>query len=259
MLAISKIRSRYPDVREEQHHEGPQGPVTLALLGAAMEAADEADDDRANSLTSTSDQIRRWASILLRRLLDSDPNLDADPALLECTDTSRRAHVLSMATRDLNSLSEDGQRAVNDALQRELERVLRMLLEDLRQRDDSDISGGLGWLYDLVAESESLGELRTLIAKGLTANDFTIEDVAARFVGLAYVMGGSGSPSSASFSGDLFTKVTGIAARSADHRETCAWDDTSWSRRRQFAVQFIDPQDTDNEVDAHPDETKGAQ
>ena len=101
-----------------------------------------------------------------------------------------------------------------------------MLLADLRKGDSSDGVTGSSFLYELVAESERVGELKKQIADGLAANDFTIEDVAARFVGLAYVIGGSGRPSSASFSGDLFTKITGVAARSADHRETGEWDDT---------------------------------
>lgn len=84
----------------------------------------------------------------------------------------------------------------------------------------------------------------------MAANDFTIEDVAARFVRLAYVIGGSGRPSSASFSGDLFTKVTGVAARSADHRETGEWPDTSWPRRREFAAQFLDPQGGGDQAEA---------
>lgn len=122
-----------------------------------------------------------------------------------------------------------------------------MLLADLRKGDSSDGETGSSFLYELVAESERLGELKKQIAHGLAANDFTIEDVAAGFVRLAYVIGGSGRRSSASFLGDLFTKITG-AARSTDHRETGEWDDTGWPRRREVAAQFIVPAAAEHEA-----------
>lgn len=241
MLALSKIRARYPDVREMNYHDGPKGPVTFDLLATAMALVDETDDDRLTTLTSTIDQLRWWASTLLRRQLNAEPTIDVDPALLKCTQMHRRAHVIRTAMRDLNELKSEAQRALKAALEREIGRILPMLLEDLRKRDESSGAPGSGFFYELVAESPSLEELQTQIADGLTAGDFTIEDVAARFVGLAYVIGGSGRPSSASFSGDLFTKVTGVASRSADHSETGEWLDAGWSRRREFAAQFIRP------------------
>lgn len=258
MLAMSKIRGRYPDVGETQDHEGPTGPVCVDLLSIAMALVDEADDDRLTSWTSPSDQLRYWASTLLRRLLDANPTQDVDPALLKCTKIHRRAHVLTTATRDLNGLKDESQKGLSDALQREVERILPMLLDDLRKGDQSSGETGSSFLYELVAESSTLDELKTQIADGLAATDFTVEDVAARFVGLAYVIGGSGRPSSASFSGELFTSVTGVVARSGEHREAGDWPDTDWPRRRQFAAQFITP--TASEGDAtNGHETEGLQ
>ena len=143
--------------------------------------------------------------------------------------------------RPRTRISDATQKALTDALQREVGRILPILLTDLRKGDGSDGESGSSFLYELVADSPSLEELQTQIAAGLAANDFTIEDVAARFVDLAYVIGGSGRPSSASFSGELFTKVTGTEARSANRAETGEWPDTTWPRRREFAAQFITP------------------
>ena len=239
MLALSKIRTRYPDVAEVKYHEGPTGPIALELLDLAVTLINEAQDDRLTSWTSTSDQLRYWAATLLRRLLDADPALDVDSALLKCSQTHRRAHLLTTAGRDLNGLNDDTRTALTQALQREVGRILPMLLADLREGDNSDGEPGSVFLYELVADSPRLEELQALIADGLATNDFTIQDVAARFVGLAYVIGGSGRPSSASFAADLFTKVTGVPARSADHVETGEWPDSSWPRRREFAAQYI--------------------
>ena len=254
MLGLSKIRERYPDVGEVRYHTGPEGPITIELLSVAMALVDEASDDRLSTWTSTSDQLRLWAATVLRRLLEADPTCDVDPALLRCSQIHRRTHVLNTATRDVSRLNEAAQNAATDALQREVGRILPMLLADLRQGDNSHGESGSSFLYELIADSPSLEELQTEIAEGLAANDFTVADVAARFVGLDYVIGASGRPSRASFSGELFTKVTGVAARSADHRETGEWDDTSWPSRRAFAAQFINPQGTDDQADARDDE-----
>lgn len=251
MLALSKIRARYPDVGEVKYHEGPTGPIVIELLALAVTLIDEAQDDRLNSWTSTSDQLRYWAATLLRRLLDADPSLDVDPALLQCSQIHRRAHLLTTAGRDLNGLQDETRTALSQALQREVGRILPMLLEDLRKGDNSEVEAGSGFLYDLVADSPRLEELQTQLADGLAAHDFTIQDVAARFVGLAYVIGGSGRPSSASFSGELFTRVTRVPARSADHVETGEWPDTSWARRRDFAAQFITSPAAEDDVSGH--------
>lgn len=240
-LALSKIRARFPDIDEERIDTNRHA-ATLALLQAAMTLVDEAGDDRLTALLSISDRLRWWSATLLRQLLNTDPACPVDEALLKCSNMQRRAHVLRTATRNLEGLRRETQDALNKALEREVNRILPMLLDDLRGRDHSDAVTGIGFLYTLVAESSKLDELRSLIASGLAAKEFTLEDSAARFVGVRYVMGGSGRPTSASFDGELFTKVTGVEARSGDDRNE--WPDTNWPRRRQFATQFITPQTT---------------
>ncbi|GAA3513401.1 KAP family NTPase [Georgenia daeguensis] len=239
-LVLSKLRARYPDIREVPHHEGPTGPVTLELLTAGMTLVDEAED-RLDSWTSTGLQLTRWTAILLRRLLDADPASDVDRALTACSNVHRRAHVISTAMREVHGLKEETQRALCESLQREARRLLPFLLADLRQGDQSTGESGSSFLYGLVAESPALAELQAQIATGLATQEFTLEDVAARFVGLAYVIGGSGRPSSASFAGDLFTKITGVEARSGERRDMGEWPDSSWPRRKELAAQFVTP------------------
>ncbi len=241
MLALTKIRRRYPDVREINDPEGQEIPVTLDLLAVAMRLLDESDDARSATLTSRSEQLGRWAATLLRRLLVKDSTCNVDSALRECAQIHQRAQVIRAATRDLSDLQPESQQALSEALEREVSRILPFLLEDLRKGDKSSGEPGSSFLYQLVADSPSLKELQTQIGDGLTARHFTIEDVAARFVGLNYVIGGSGHPSSASFSGDLFTTITGTLARSVDYLDTGEWSDTSWPSRRRFAAQFIAP------------------
>lgn len=237
-LALAKITSRYPDVREVPYHDGPTGPVTLELLSVGMTILDDAED-RVESWSSTALQVTDWAAILLRRVLDIHPASDIDPALTVCSNVHRRAHVVSKATRDVEDLGEKTRQALYEARQREISRLLPFLLDDLRDGDQSSGQSGSSFLYEIIADSPALPELQTRVAEGLAAYDFTLEDVAARFVGLMYAVGGSGSPSSAYFSGELFTKVTGVEARSGEFREQGEWPDTSWPRLRAFAARFI--------------------
>lgn len=246
-LALSKLRARYPDIAEVPHHAGPTGPITLDLLAAGMNLVDEAEE-RLDSWTSTGLQLTHWAAILLRRLLDSDPASNVDHALTACTNVHRRAHVITTATRGIHALKEETQRALRDAQQREVDRLIPRLLDDLRQGDQSTGQSGNSFLFGLVAESTTLAELQAQISAGLEAQEFTIEDIAARFVGLSYVIGGSGRPSSASFSGDLFTKITGVQARSGEQMHMEEWPDASWARRKAFAAEFIGSRDDEGDV-----------
>ena len=210
----------------------------MELLSAGMSLVDQLED-RTVSWTSTLSQTTYWMANLLRLLLDADPRPDVDPALAACTQTQRRAHVISAATGTLDSVRPESQQALRDALLRETERILPVLLADLRRGDGSDDETGNPFLYGLVEKAGLLPRLQVAVREGLEAGDFTLEDVAARFVNFAYLVGGPARPPSASFSGALFTKVTGVEAGSIDLDESGEWTDTSWSRRRKFAARYV--------------------
>ncbi|WP_448640254.1 KAP family P-loop NTPase fold protein [Geodermatophilus sp. URMC 63] len=240
-LALSKIRVRYPDVGEPwTRGEAPEGPVSMELLRTGMRLVDQLPD-RVAAWTSSQSQTTYWMANLLRLLLNANPGTDVDPALAVCTQTHRRAHVLSIATSTMERIRPETQEALRSALRREATRILPMLLADLRGRDDSKSEPGSPFLYGVVDKAGLLPELQAAVREGVGAGDFTVEDVAARFVGFAYIVGGpTGTPpSSASFSGGLFSKVTGVQADSADHSERETWIDTSWARRRAFAARYI--------------------
>ena len=240
-LALSKIRVRYPDIGEHwTRGNAPDGPVTVELLSAGMSLVDQLQD-RTVSWTSTLSQTTYWMANLLRLLLDADPRPDVDPALAACTRTQRRAHVISAATGTLDNVRPESQQALREAMLRETERILPVLLADLRRRDDSndDDETGNPFLYGLVEKAGLLPGLQVAVREGLEAGEFTLEDVGARFVSFAYLVGGPARPSSASFSGALFTQVTGVEAGSTDLDESEEWTDTSWPRRRKFAARYV--------------------
>lgn len=247
ILALSKIRSLYPDIGELPYHEGPSGLVTLELLTVAMALVNDAED-RLSSLTSNLIPLTHWAATLLRRLVDASPKSEIDLALMACPDVHRRTHVLTTANRDVNALNDVTVRTLREALYRETQRLSSILLNDLRQGDESKEQEGSSFLYEVIAESPTLTSFRVDIAKGLKSNDFSLEDIAARLVSFSYTIGGSGRPSYASFSGDLFTKITGVKAQSVSSTDVSDSPDTGWLYRRQFAKPLIAPREADHKV-----------
>lgn len=239
-LALNKINARYPDIDEPwARGNTAEGPVTTDLLAAVMRHVAELED-RLTSLSSAFFQTTRWAANLLRLVLDSDPNASVDAALAACSQTQRRAHVVWAATtRRLDNVRPETQQALRAALRREAERLLPILLADLRRRDESDGDTGDAFLYELLEEAGLLPELQSAVGEGLQAADYSLEDVAARFVGFSYTIGGSSLPSSVAFNGAIFTRITGVDAESVDGVERGQWTDTGWPARRRFAAEHI--------------------
>ncbi|MCR6706623.1 MAG: KAP family NTPase [Cellulomonas sp.] len=238
-LAMGKIRDRYPDIASRWDRTGvPTGPVTTDLLGVCMGLLNDLTE-RHESWTSPLAQASSWAANLLRLVLDSDPDAAVDPALAACGSTQRRARVVGIAAGKTDDVRPQTVEALQSARRREAQRIVPVLIADLRDADRSEGEPGALSLYHLVDEAGLLPELKAAVRHGLDSGEFTLEDVAARFVSFAYLIGGPPLPSSASFSGELFTKLTDVAADSTDHDERSEWTDTSWPRRREFAARYI--------------------
>jgi hypothetical protein len=246
-LALSKLRARYKDPSEPwQSAIAGEAPVTLALLAAGMELVDELRDRRA-SWTSELSQMTYWMATIVRCLLERDPDADLTSALAACKQIDRRANVLSASLAHTDRLAEPTQLALRRLVNGQAEEIVDALLADLRKGDDSLEPAGSPFLFALVEEAGAMPQLKAAIREGLQSEDFTLGDVAARFVGFSYLVGGSGDvPSSAAFSGQIFTTVTGVRARSAEHIDVSDWPDTSWKRRREFAVDFIEADDSES-------------
>lgn len=243
-LTLSKIRSLYPDIKELPYHEGPSGSVTLELLTVGMTLVNDAEDRR-RSLASSLVQLTHWAATLLRRLVNANPKSEIDRALMECSDILRRTHVITTANRDVDALDDETAQTLREMLHREADRLSSILLNDLRQGDESKGQADSSFLYDVLAESPSLESFRTAIASGLEIGNFSLEDIAARLVNFSYIIGGSERPSYASFSGALFTKITGVEARSVERKDVSDCPDTGWRYRRQFTKPLISPLEAD--------------
>jgi hypothetical protein len=238
-LALTKIRARYPDVTEWRGQTDQQGPISVHLLATGAELLDELQDRRA-SWTSGFEQTTYWLASVIRTPLDQDPNADLTDALARCTQLERRARLIAACASGLDQLKAPTQEAVGREMQAISDELIEPLLADLRARDASAGLAGSPFLYWIIEEGGRLDAMREAVRASLVANEFTLADVAARFVGFAYMVGGSGIvPSSASFSGDAFTRLTDVPARSTDDSEHGAWPDTAWARRREFASAFV--------------------
>lgn len=239
-LAINKIRSRYPDISEPWRHAETRGPLTLDLLASGMGVVGELRDRRA-AWTSELAQTTYWMANVIRTIVDREPDVQLAEALAACMRLDRRAHVASYAANEIGDLNERTQEGLRRTLREVANDLLPLLVTDLHAGDQSEGLAGGSWLYSIVSEAGLFADLQAAVADGLRVGDFAVEDVAARFVSFAYVIGGSGElPSSASFSGSEFTRLTGVPAESTDHSERFDWPDTSWPRRRAFAATFIE-------------------
>lgn len=237
-LAMSKIRERYPDPTERWRADPYASPVTAELMAAVAELIIELPD-RVASWSSDLSSTVYWMSSLIRTALVDDPDADIATSLDRCGDLHRRAYVVSSANSELYQLPEQAQESLIRLQRHEAEVILPELLADLRSGDGSTgLKAGV-FLYNFVIDGGLEIEVQDAVRAGLAAGDFSVGDVAARFVGFSYLVGGSGKPSSASFSGPLFTQVTGIPAESVEDREREEWPDDSWARKREFAMKFV--------------------
>lgn len=241
MLALSKIRIRYPDPSIQYfEHGATPGPVTPDLIRVGMAIINELPERMAAWTEELSTTIY-WMANLTRIAASNGPELDLADLYAACRRIDRQAHAVHIALSELDRLSAPAQASIRKLRDAVADQVLRVLLTDLRERDNStsDVVGP--FLYRFVLASGVRTDLQTAVRDGLAAGHFTEEDVAARFVGLAYVIGGSGKPSSASFSGDMFTDLTNIPANSTDSNERDDWTDATWARKREFAMSYLRP------------------
>lgn len=238
-LALSKIRARYPDpTTQYDEFRAGRGPVTPELIASGMGLADELRE-RMDAWTDELSLTIYWIANVARISVTEDPTVDLAAPFAACTRLDRRSYAVHAALSDIERLSEPAQQALRELHRQVAELVLPELIEDLRRGDESDGRFTGSFLYNFVLETDLKEDLRAAVRAGLTAGEFRVEDVAARFVGFAYVIGGSGKPSSASFSGEVFTAVTGIPATSTDHNERGDWSDPTWARKREFALEYV--------------------
>ena len=98
--------------------------------------------------------------------------------------------------------------ALKATLDRECRRLVSGILANLREHDNACPDIRMAFLLKQVLASPERGKLIDCVRKGLKSNEFTLQDVAARLVGLSYGSEGFGV---VSFNGDLFYPAHGRA------------------------------------------------
>lgn len=241
VVVLGRIGDRYPDIAYfGQKFQELGSPANTVLLGAGMEIWASVPDRR-ESWSSEAFYMKSWLIRLVRILLKTDPDVDLTPCFDRCSDVERRVQIIASASNETEALGAEVQAAFSRLLRIEAERVLPLLIADL---ESGDAAGGIEaytFLFGIVVESGLLAELQDAVVSGLERGDFAVADVAARFVGFSYFIGGSPTkPAGASFSGGLFTTITGIPARSSDLSEKGEWNDRGWQAKKAFAIEFIE-------------------
>lgn len=238
-LVLNKIIALYPDVNKRKYHDGPVGPLSRNLLATSMELLMSRRDIPGHIVTPY-DALRQWATVLLHLLLEKNPEANLDQELAACQFPDKRAHVVASAARRTEGLSPEAASSLKNTFEREVQRLVPVLLNNLRERDAANTDIKMGSLLSLVSSSSAGNDLIAGIRRGLEIQEFTLQDIAARLVGFGYAIGGSGKPSGGSFDGQLFYTLTGVSARSVDHDYSVEWPDDSWARRREYAAPLIE-------------------
>lgn len=236
-VALGKITERYPDpgyYGNAYHDLG--SPLTQALLAAGMRLWAANPDERGQRRY----YLKMWMVRLLRILQKENPETDLLPVLESCESLEPRVEVIATATTETGGLDDATVGSLETLLQRECRRILPTLIEGLRMGDSADTDVATIFLFGLLVENGMQDETKAEVLAGIDRGEFSLEDVAARFVGFSYLMGGSKTkPFGASFSGNLFEQVTGISASSSDLSERGDWDAASWEVRREFAMKHL--------------------
>lgn len=235
-LILSKINAHYPDLGERPYHDGPKGLLKRNLLEISMEVLTSIPY-APWMVQSPYLALQRWASVLLRLLLEEDPAANLDQELAACKLPDRRLEMLLLAAERVEGLEPKTISALKATLDRECRRLVSGILANLREHDNACPDIRMAFLLKQVLASPERGKLIDCVRKGLKSNEFTLQDVAARLVGLSYGSEGFGV---VSFNGDLFTQLTGVPARSVDYTFPYPLPGNDWLYRREFAASFIE-------------------
>jgi hypothetical protein len=176
--------------------------VNLQLIQSVAGCIEVLGDGQ-RTLFGRQDQCVFWLSQLIRQLPESTRRIDLISALAACQSWKLRLQVLQQAISP-----EDDNRSrplllkVAKALARE---AGSHILENLRLRDQADIGNEalIGFLFvDQFGESDRLKD--TISA--CVDSDFTLEDLASRFVSVNYVLGSTPVPRLGEFDAHTFAK-----------------------------------------------------
>ncbi|KRC53411.1 MULTISPECIES: P-loop NTPase fold protein [unclassified Nocardioides] len=234
-LALRKINDRLFG-----HGDHPSTSVTPDLVRVLASIAAGTDEFDGGFLISP----RRQATTALQgaaiQLLAVAPDADLLGLISTTEDPMLAMEVLWGLVRD-ESVPEDARERITDASREAAARVAPTVLANLRARDRANPAERVHFMINFVRSCGDFQSLRESVEAGIRAEEFTLADVAARFVHFSYPVGVTNpQPSGAGFSGSEFTELTGQAARDQDTTHGVAWDANSWEERRLFAESYLD-------------------
>lgn len=234
-LALRKIVDRL--FGNDEHP--PISPAEELVTVLASIAA-EIDEFEGGFLDSPRRQATTAVEGAVIQLLAVTPSIDLLGLLSATEDPMLPMEVLWRLVRE-ESLTEDAGEHVARASRKAADGLVSTILTNLRARDSANPSERAHFMINFVHACGDFQSLRDSVASGIDAGEFTIADVAARFVHFSYPVGAANpKPSGAGFAGSEFTELTGQAARNQDPtHHGMSWDTNSLEARRQFAETHL--------------------
>lgn len=233
-LALRKIIDRLFG-----HDDHARIAPSVELVTALAAIAAQIDEFEGGFLVSPRRQAIRAVEGAAIQLLAAEPHADLLGLLAATGDAVLPLEVLWGLLRE-HSVPGNAKEQVAAASRKAACMLAPKILANLRARDGADPAERVHLMINFVRECGDAEALRASVEAGIDGGEFTVLDVAARFVHFSYPVGVANRlPSGAGFSGGEFTEVTGLPARSGDTIHGVSWNTDSWEARRAFAEQFV--------------------
>ncbi len=227
-LALSKLwRASIPDSTGSQ----PLLPTALPLLSAVMSVLTQLDGGT-SSLFRHQERGIRWAANIIEQLPRETDSDGLAASLRCCDDLILRLRVIWSTKQDRITSSE----AVKAVARTLADEALEAFLENLRQADNAD--SGASTLFPLmfIQRYGSVQAAREAIQSDL-GTAYTVEDLAARCVSMAYLVSATPVPKISEFDQDIFALFA--PARDPLYGESTVDNldlyDVTWANRRAYA------------------------
>jgi hypothetical protein len=227
-LALSKLRN---STTRDNPECDLRHVVSLELVRKLAEIIGGLGDSM-RSMFSDQDQAIYWVSDLIRHVSGQHSSQELLSAVRRCPQKRIQMQLLMKAAPDENTASS----VVLEAAQMLSNEISADLLEHLGLQDEGSEDSTAFLSFMFVSTFGDSDGLRAEILSRLP-DEFEIEDLAARFVSLSYLVGPNTKPRLDAFDQELFAKFAPATSPlySNSVEKNVDTRDVSWANRRKYA------------------------
>lgn len=233
-LAISKLWGA--SIPERGEH-GATLLVSIPLL-TAVASEFEGLEGGTTSLFRRNERAMRWAAELAQRLPAGTSPDDLLRSLSACGDLNMRLHVAWWASNereDTGEVASETAQLIIDSARRLADDALAAVIEHLTLRDEAPTGVSTLFPFLFIERFGDVDGAREAIRAQLGA-DFSVEDFAARFVGVAYLISANPIPRLDSFDQETFARFApdNDPLYAETRVDAIAEGDITWQNRRAY-------------------------